>query len=74
MKMRRSAAELERAFAQEISRERHLRASRLRTTERRMRKRQIERIHKLGSLRFTLLVVTLILTAIELRTVPLAVP
>ena len=64
MKMRRSPAELERAFAAEISRERHLRASRLRTAERRMRKRERERLHKRGSLRFVLLVGTLIATAV----------
>jgi hypothetical protein len=64
MKMRRSAAELERAFTQEISRQRELRAFRLRTTERRMRKRQIARTHKRGSLRFALLVLALILTAV----------
>lgn len=64
LRMRRSAAELERAFAQEISRERHLRDSRLRTAERRMRRRQIERLHKRGSLRFALLVITLIATAL----------
>lgn len=62
--MRRSAAELERAFAQEVSRERSLRDRRLRTAERRMRKRQLARVHKRGSLRFTLLVVALVLTAV----------
>ena len=61
--MRRSAAELEQAFAQEVSRERSLRDSRLRTTQRRMRKRHIDRVHKRGSLRFFLLVIALIFTA-----------
>jgi hypothetical protein len=62
--MRRSAAELERAFAQEISRERSLRDSRLRTAERRMRKRHIERVHRRGSLRFLLLVLALLFTGV----------
>jgi hypothetical protein len=63
-RLRRSAAELERAFAAEISRERNLRDSRLRTAERRMRKRERERVHKRGSVRFALLVLTLIATAV----------
>jgi cytochrome c-type biogenesis protein CcmH/NrfG len=63
-RLRRSAAELERAFAAEISRERNLRDSRLRTAERRMRKRERERVHKRGSVRFVLLVLTLIATAV----------
>lgn len=62
-RIRRSAADLERAFAAEISRERSLRASRLRSAERRMRKRERERLHKRGSMRFVLLVLTLIATA-----------
>lgn len=64
LRMRRSAAELERAFAAEISRERSLRDSRLRTAERRARMRERERVHKRGSLRFALLVLTLIATAL----------
>lgn len=64
LRMRRSAAEIERAFAAEISRERSLRDSRLRTAERRMRTRERERLHKRGSVRFVLLVLTLIATAV----------
>lgn len=64
LRMRRSAAELEQAFAAEISRERNLRDSRLRTAERRMRKRERERLHKRSSVRFVLLVLTLIATAV----------
>jgi len=71
-RIRRSAAELERAFAAEISRERNLRDSRLRTAERRMRKRERERLHKRGSARFALLVLTLIATAVIVTVVMFA--
>jgi hypothetical protein len=63
MKMRRSLAELEQAFVKEISLDRHRRASLRRTTEQRALKREVQRRHKRGSLRFALLVLTLILTA-----------
>ena len=64
MKMRQSLGEIERAFAQEISLERYRRASLQRAAERRMLKRQAERRHKRGSVRFALLVFTLIATAV----------
>lgn len=63
-RLTRTAAEIERAFAQEISLERQRRRSLIRTTEQRSRKRAVERIHKRGSVRFALLVMTLILTAV----------
>jgi hypothetical protein len=63
MKMRQSLTEIERAFAREISMERHRRASLRRTAEQRARKRELDRRHKHGSVRFVLLVLTLILTA-----------
>ncbi len=63
MKMRQSLAELERAFAREISMERHRRASLRRTAEQRTIKREVDRRHKRGSVRFVLLVLTLIMTA-----------
>jgi hypothetical protein len=61
--MRQSLTEIERAFAREISMERHRRASLKRTTEQRIIKREVERRHKRGSLRFVLLVLTLVMTA-----------
>jgi hypothetical protein len=61
--MRQSLTEIERAFAREISMERHRRASLRRTTEQRAIKREVERRHKRGSMRFVLLVMTLMLTA-----------
>lgn len=63
MKMRQSLNEIERQFAREISMERHRRASLKRTTEQRAFKREVERRHKRGSVRFVLLALTLVLTA-----------
>jgi hypothetical protein len=63
MKMRQSLAEFEQALAKEISLDRHRRASLRRTAEQRTLKREVERRHKRGSMRFALLVLTLILTA-----------
>ncbi|HSZ13167.1 MAG TPA: hypothetical protein VK790_03935 [Solirubrobacteraceae bacterium] len=63
MKMRQSLAEWEQAFAREASLDRRRRDSLRRTTEQRAFKRDLERRHKRGSVRFVLLVLTLILTA-----------
>ncbi|HEY2181099.1 MAG TPA: hypothetical protein VGH09_05445 [Solirubrobacteraceae bacterium] len=63
MKMRQSLAEWEQAFVKEISLDRHRRASLRRTAEQRTLKREVERRHKRGSMRYALLVLTLILTA-----------
>jgi hypothetical protein len=63
MKMRQSLAEWEQAFAKEASLDRHRRDSLRRTTEQRALKREVQRRHKRGSVRFVLLVLTLILTA-----------
>jgi hypothetical protein len=64
MKMRQSLADWEQAFVKEISLDRRRRDSLRRTTEQRARKRKAERIHKRGSVRFALLVLTLVLTAV----------
>ncbi|HEY2571829.1 MAG TPA: hypothetical protein VGI27_10160 [Solirubrobacteraceae bacterium] len=63
MKMRQSLSEWEQAFVKEISLDRHRRDSLRRTAEQRTLKRQVDRRHKRGSMRFALLVLTLILTA-----------
>jgi hypothetical protein len=63
MRMRQSLAEIERAFAREITLDRHRRASLRRTAEQRAIKREVERRHKRGSVRFLLLVLTLMMTA-----------
>jgi len=63
MKMRQSLADWERAFVKEITLDRHRRDSLRRTTEQRALKRNLDRRHRRGSVRFGLLVLTLILTA-----------
>ena len=63
MRMRQSIGELEKAFAKEISLERRRRASLRRTTEQRALKREVDRRHKRGSVRFVLLVLALVATA-----------
>jgi hypothetical protein len=63
MKMRQSLADWERAFVDEISLDRRRRASLRRTAEGRALKREAHRRHRRGSLRFLLLVLTLIMTA-----------
>ena len=62
--MRQSLGELEKAFAKEISLERLRRDSLQRTTRKRALKREVDRRHKRGSVRFVLLVLTLIATAV----------
>jgi hypothetical protein len=62
--MRQSIADWERAFVKEATLDRHRRASLRRTTEQRAFKREVQRRHKRGSVRFVLLVLTLILTAV----------
>jgi hypothetical protein len=63
MKMRQSLAEWEQAFSKEILLDRRRRASLRRTAEQRTLKRHVERRHKHGSIRFVLLVLTLMMTA-----------
>ncbi len=69
MKMRQSLADWERAFVKEISLDRRRRASLRRTAEQRALKRDLERRHKRGSVRFVLLVLTLIMTAVVVTAV-----
>jgi hypothetical protein len=69
MKMRQSLSEWERAFVREISLDRRRRDSLRRTAEQRTRKREVARRKKRGSVRFTLLVLTLILTAVTVTVV-----
>jgi hypothetical protein len=64
MRMRQSLAEFEATFFEELEEERE-RAERLRIeAERRTRRRHAVRTHKRSSMRFLLLVVTLIATAV----------
>jgi hypothetical protein len=64
MKMRQSNAEWEQAFAEEAVLDRRRRESLRRTAEQRTLKREVDRRHKRGSVRFALLVLTLIMTAV----------
>jgi hypothetical protein len=64
MKMRQSLSDWEQAFVKEISLDRRRRDSLRRTAEQRTLKREVDRRHKRGSLRFVLLVLTLVMTAV----------
>jgi cell division septal protein FtsQ len=64
MKMRQSLAELELQFANEASLERHRRAWLQHSATKRRLARETNRRRKRGSLRFALLVTTLIATAL----------
>ena len=69
MKMRQSIADWERAFVKEATLDRRRRDSLRRTTEQRAFKREVQRRHKRGSVRFVLLVLALILTAVVVTVV-----
>ncbi len=62
MRMKRSLAEFEKDFAQEASLERHRRVWQQRSAAHRKLKREADRRHRRGSLRFAVLVLTLIAT------------
>jgi hypothetical protein len=64
MRMRQSLAEIEEAFVEEIEEDRERRERLARRAELRARQRHIERTQKHGSMRFALLVLTLIATAV----------
>jgi hypothetical protein len=69
VKMRQSLSDWEKAFVKEISLDRHRRASLKRTAEQRALKREVDKRHKRGSVRFGLLVLTLIMTAVVVTVV-----
>jgi membrane glycosyltransferase len=64
MRMQQSIAEIEEAFVEEIEEDRERRERLARRAEMRTRQRHIEKSHKMGSMRFALLVLTLIATAV----------
>jgi membrane glycosyltransferase len=64
MRMRQSIAQLERAFVEEIELDRNRRENLRRTAARRSRVRRVQRKQQRGSLRFFLLVLSLIATAV----------
>jgi hypothetical protein len=64
MRMRQSLAEIERAFVEEAQIEQVRAEHTVRTAELRTRQRNIERAHKHGTMRFFVLVLVLIGTAV----------
>ncbi len=63
MRMRRTVAEIEEAFAREASLDRRRRDSLRRTAEQRALKRHVEKRNRRGTVRFVMLVLALIFTA-----------
>ena len=64
MRMRQSLAEIEEAFVEEMEEDRHRRERVVTEAELRSRRRHIERTQRHGSMRFLLLVLTLVATAV----------
>jgi membrane glycosyltransferase len=64
MRMRQSLADLEEAFAEEISLERTRRAQMRRSAAARAQQRDLARRHKHGSVRFVMLVLSVIATCV----------
>jgi cell division septal protein FtsQ len=64
MRMQQSLAQIEEAFVEEIEEDRERRERLARRAEMRTRQRKIERTQKHGSVRFALLVLTLVATAV----------
>ena len=64
MRMRQSFAQFERAFVEDMQADRRRREELRRQAAVRARQRQLERTHKHGTLRFALLVLTLVATAV----------
>ncbi len=64
MKMRQDIAEIEEAFYEEAAADRERRERLYRDAEMRARRRQAHKTHKQGSLRFFLVLLTLIATAV----------
>jgi hypothetical protein len=62
--MTQTLAEMERAFLEEQEVEQVRAENTVRTAELRQRQREIDRVHKHGTMRFIVLVTTLILTAV----------
>jgi cell division septal protein FtsQ len=64
MRMRQSIAEIEEAFFEEIEEDRERRERLRRHAEQRARSRQVAKTHRSGTLRFSLVLLTLIATAV----------
>lgn len=64
MRMRQSIGQIERAFLEETEIDRQRRAALREKAVRRSQQRQVEKVHKRGTLRFVALVLTLLATAV----------
>lgn len=64
MRMRQSLAQFEQAFYEESALDRSRREHLATKAQQRARKRELEKIHKRGSMRFVLLALTLVATAV----------
>ena len=64
MKMRQSIADFEAAFVEEIQEDRQRRTQIVRQAEKRSVQRRRQRQHRHGTMRFALLVLTLVATAV----------
>ena len=64
MRMRQSIAEIEDAFFEEIEEDRERRERLRKRSQRRQLERQAKRVHRHGSMRFVLLVLVLLGTAV----------
>ena len=64
MRMKQSLSEFEQALSQEMALDRALRDRTVRRAEKRSRQRQLARVHKRGSMRYVLLVLSIIATAV----------
>jgi cell division septal protein FtsQ len=64
MRTRQSLADIESAFAEQIEEERERAARVQREAEARLQRRRVEQQHRRGTMRFAVLVITLLATAI----------
>jgi membrane glycosyltransferase len=64
MRMRQSISEIEEAFFEEIEEDRERRERLRRHAEQRSRRRQTAKVHHSGTLRFVLVLLTLVATAV----------
>ena len=62
--MAQSIAEIEEAFVEEVEEDRERRARLRHHAQERARRRHVQRVHRRGNIRFALLVLTLIATAV----------
>jgi hypothetical protein len=64
MRMQQSLSEFEQALSQEMALDRALRERTVQRAEKRSRQRHLDRVHKRGSMRYVLLVLSIIATAV----------